>query len=217
MKTLVISDTHLTTVFDQKKYQYLQRITNDADEVIINGDFWDGYLCSFDDFISSRWKELFPLFLRKHTIYVYGNHDKKKWCDERVKRFCIEAKHQHILKKQDREYIIEHGIRMAPSFEIRFPWLFANRFVIILNEIRHYIMYKHMPFFIEVFDRADNEKIKSWCRAHLQDNQYLIVGHTHLQEYDQETRFINTGVNKFGIGQYVVLSGQEVLLKNIRY
>ncbi len=41
MRILVISDTHLTHKFDQRKFEYLLSIISQADKVIINGDFWD--------------------------------------------------------------------------------------------------------------------------------------------------------------------------------
>ena len=39
MKILVISDLHLTTRFDQKKCEFLEKLISRADKVIINGDF----------------------------------------------------------------------------------------------------------------------------------------------------------------------------------
>ena len=61
MKILVFSDTHLSSTFEEKKFNLLKEIISRADRVIINGDFWEGYLISFKEFLDSRWKELFPL------------------------------------------------------------------------------------------------------------------------------------------------------------
>jgi predicted MPP superfamily phosphohydrolase len=87
MQTLIFSDTHLTKGFNRKKYEFLREIIEPVDRVIINGDFWDGYLTSFDKFVNSEWQKLFPLLKEKQTIYLYGNHDKTKWCDSRVNLF----------------------------------------------------------------------------------------------------------------------------------
>jgi hypothetical protein len=59
MQTLIFSDTLLHQKFDQKKYNFLLKIIKAADQVIINGDFWDSDLSSFDKFVKSRWKQLF--------------------------------------------------------------------------------------------------------------------------------------------------------------
>ncbi|KUK82735.1 MAG: Metallo-dependent phosphatase, partial [Microgenomates bacterium 39_6] len=87
MKTLIFSDTHLTDRLDPKKMAFLKKIINKADQVIINGDFWDGAFISFDQFLSSPWQELFSLLKKKQTIYIYGNHDKKERCGKGVSLF----------------------------------------------------------------------------------------------------------------------------------
>jgi predicted phosphodiesterase len=43
MKTIIFSDTHLTDQFDPELYKALENMIQEADQVIINGDFWDGY------------------------------------------------------------------------------------------------------------------------------------------------------------------------------
>jgi predicted phosphodiesterase len=87
MKILVISDVHLDNAFEKPKYRFLKKIIRRADRVIINGDFWDGYLVKFQQFIQSPWKSLFPLLKSKKTIYIYGNHDKKILSDKHTALF----------------------------------------------------------------------------------------------------------------------------------
>jgi len=55
MKTLIFADTHLTEKFDVKLFDYIAPLALKADQIIINGDFWDSYLTSFDQFMSSSW------------------------------------------------------------------------------------------------------------------------------------------------------------------
>ncbi|KKP50689.1 MAG: hypothetical protein UR42_C0024G0015, partial [Candidatus Roizmanbacteria bacterium GW2011_GWA2_33_33] len=50
MNILVFSDTHLYLPFDGKKFNFLKKIISDSDQVIINGDFFDDYMISFDEF-----------------------------------------------------------------------------------------------------------------------------------------------------------------------
>lgn len=68
MKTIVFSDTHLINKFEENKFQFLSALIASADSIIINGVFWDAYMVSFDAFIKSRWKDLFPLLKEKKTI-----------------------------------------------------------------------------------------------------------------------------------------------------
>ena len=72
MKTLVLSDTHLTDRFDERKFNFLRAIILPSDQVIINGDFWDSWFTDFDGFVSSKWSGLFLLLLKKNTIYLNG-------------------------------------------------------------------------------------------------------------------------------------------------
>lgn len=75
-KTIVISDLHLTTNFDNRKFQFLKNIFTNSGQIIINGDFWSYYSCTFDEFLDFKWQELFP-FMRAKTIYIHGNHDRE--------------------------------------------------------------------------------------------------------------------------------------------
>jgi len=97
MTILVFSDTHLTHRFNKKKFLFLSRIIKKADKVIINGDFWDGHISSFHRFINSKWSMLFKLLKQKKTVYIYGNHDRKEYCDSRVSSFStIQTTHYKI-------------------------------------------------------------------------------------------------------------------------
>ena len=116
MKTLIISDLHLGNHFDPKKLAFLQEIISAADQVIINGDFWEGLLFSFSEFVESPWKELFPQLKSKNTIYIHGNHDKKNLCDERVSLFSQEQKTFHRLQIGDLVFVIIHGHQFNPFF-----------------------------------------------------------------------------------------------------
>ena len=87
MNILVFSDTHLYLPFDGKKFNFLKKIISDSDQVIINGDFFDDYMISFDEFIKSPWNQLFPLLKKKKAIYIFGNHDQEKFSDKRLNLF----------------------------------------------------------------------------------------------------------------------------------
>ncbi len=66
---LIFSDTHLTTKYDRKKFELLSKLIGSSDRVIINGDFYEGYVINFGQFIASPWRNLFPLLKEKKAIY----------------------------------------------------------------------------------------------------------------------------------------------------
>ena len=79
MKILLFSDSHLRIRFEQKKFNFLKRIIYEADKVIILGDFWEGSLETFDRFVNSDWKNLFPLLKEKHTVMMKNKKQIKEY------------------------------------------------------------------------------------------------------------------------------------------
>jgi len=75
----------------------------------VNGDFWSCYSSTFDEFLDSDWAGLFPLMLEKKTIYIYGNHDRKEFMDERVNTFSVEQSSIKLLDIRSNTFHIEHG------------------------------------------------------------------------------------------------------------
>ena len=94
-----------------------------ADRVIINGDFWDSYVTSFDKFVKSKWRALFPLLKEKNTHYNYGNHDLKKNCDERVNLFSVTQSESLTLKVGDKELLIRLGDDLDHYTPEKYPFL----------------------------------------------------------------------------------------------
>src|SRR4051812_43742823 len=105
---LVISDTHLGQVFQPAKFALLVRLINQADQVIINGDFWERYLCSWDEFISSPWRQLFPLLRDKKAVYLFGNHDLEELSDYRREKFSTVQAQSYELESGGRLFHLEH-------------------------------------------------------------------------------------------------------------
>src|SRR3989339_340208 len=128
MKILVFSDTHLYLPFDQKKFDFLKKIISESDQVIINGDFFDSYINTFDEFIKSPWKQLFPLLKKKEAVYLFGNHDLKKVSDNRVGLFSVSQKNRHQIIINNKKFLIEHGHLTRPTLDTRFhfSWEFKH-------------------------------------------------------------------------------------------
>ena len=70
MSIVIFSDTHLYK-FDPKKYNFLKKIISKAEKVIINGDFCEGFLMTFTEFVNSPWNKLFTSLRKKNNIYIW--------------------------------------------------------------------------------------------------------------------------------------------------
>jgi len=117
-KILIFSDTHISRRFSQKKFELLENIISDVDQVIINGDLWDDTKTTFDDFVNSPWSKLFPLLKNKNAIYIHGNHDMQHKSDNRVKLFCNKVVVEHEIKLSDKIIKVRDGHDDSPLTRI---------------------------------------------------------------------------------------------------
>ena len=219
MKTLVISDTHLDLPFDEKKYALLKRIISQADQVIINGDFWEGFLLTFDDFFASEWSRLFPLLKKRKAIYIFGNHDAREYNNlEKIKEFSDIQTERYTLEDNGNTYIFEHGHRILP-FEKEKPNVRDPKFHKAVRKVdaleRHIVrtfgsFYQHLVFIF-------NSMMKKRIRQELQNQEFFFCGHTHIHEINHKKRFYNTGIIKHGLAQYIYIENGEITAKQEHY
>jgi len=216
MKYLIFSDTHLSGYsFDQNQYDKLVEVISTADRVIINGDFFDAYLSTFNDFYLSQWSQLFPLLKKKKAIYIYGNHDRPEYMDERVTDFSVEQTYRKEITLNNKAFIVQHGQSFAPDFDGRFPsisyylaWFYPRYFYHEQNDtwfnklfIKHYIGNKNK--FIHGELKKSIEYLKK--RNPSCKNQWFICGHSHIAEHNQQLKFVNTGLFRRGFAEYAFL------------
>ena len=50
-----------------------------------------------------------------------------------------------------------------------------------------------------------NQQIKDKLKKELQKDEYYVCGHTHSAEIDEKSHFINTGMIKHGLAQYLTI------------
>lgn len=216
MKTLIISDVHLTHVFDEKKFIFLKKLFSSVDHIILNGDFWDGHSTTFDRFISSPWSQLFPLLKKKSAIYLYGNHDQKIFSDERTSLFSVEQKDHHLLTINTQTYHIEHGHILHPAIDAIFH--FSRAQLRYINNFSHVIenilVTLGSPQNI-VFKHANNE-IKNKLKINKFPHWY-ISGHTHYAEVDMKNKFANSGFIQYGKASYLIVNSSGVTLRTESY
>lgn len=214
-KIIVISDTHLTTRFNQKKFDALKKVFENCDQIIFNGDLWENAIINFDQFLNSKWHNLFSLMKSKKTIYIHGNHDREIDIDDRAYKFCDKlVSGDYKFKSGKFNYLVKHGhedskisglvykiLRDDPKlvYWLTYPFDFPQK----LNE---YIVTK----FDWGLQHLLNNNLKNQKRA---KTEYLITSHTHSPEIDHKKRYINTGFTNFGVIYYVEITGKPRLIK----
>lgn len=221
MRLLVFSDTHLNDTFEEKKYRLLESNIKSSDRVIINGDFWEGFIFSFDQFINSPWKGLFPHLVAKKTVYLFGNHDRKEYSDKRARLFSVKQSQQYKINSEDNELIFEHGNRLLPFFDeyIKFKQLnhIKPLFMKAYNAFNRPLTRNYKDKFINLVYRPQNKIIINKLKKELIKNQIMITGHTHAYGIDLKNQYINTGFIRHGWAQYLIIENGKFKMMNEWY
>lgn len=205
-KYLIISDLHLSDKFEEAKYNKLVEIISQVDNVIINGDFWDGLLTTWDNFLQSKWNKLFPLLKEKNTVYIHGNHDPKKISDLRSILFANKDVNLLNININGNEYHIEHGNFITNGkFEnnLHYTNNILNRLSYKLQDYFHYLI-RH------IFLRYKRIKLKKYSEK---SNKINIFGHTHVGEIDLDKHYLNSGLFCHGHLEYLIIEKKVTLVK----
>ncbi len=218
MKILVFSDTHLSPYFEEKKFRFLENIIKKAGKVIINGDFWEGYTCSFQQFIASPWKHLFPLLKKKKTVYIFGNHDKKDFIDRKTLPFALSYFNKHAFSLHNKSFVIEHGNKLGPHLDDKLhlkklPFVLAKTSEVL----QRFVIRKLGKLGMQKFFAPLNKIIKKNIKNINKENSIYVTGHTHYGEVDIKNNFANSGIIKYGFGQYLLIDKGKIHLKEEWY
>ena len=221
MRRLIFSDNHLTDEFDTALYNYITELAQTVDQVIINGDFWDGYVVSFDRFINSRWRILFPLLRKKKTVYLYGNHDRPEFMDERVKRFSVKQQGKLELTVGSKKITVLHGHQVAPEFDGTFPlvtknlgWLYPSIFKLSRSQSLAGRLYRSIK--IRHY-RYNMRRLQQYAQANFGEAELLITGHSHIQVDNRRHGFINLGEFGRGWARYALIDGSKISVREENY
>lgn len=216
MRTLIISDIHLTHRFDEKKYIFLEKLISSYENIILNGDFWDGFSTTFDRFITSKWSRLFPLLKSKGAIYLYGNHDQKEYSDERVSLFSVSQKENHLIEVGLEKYHIEHGHVLEPGVDDIVP--FSRTLLKYLNFITHLTenILVRLGSPQNILMKQANKSIKKKLKKQ-QFTHWYLCGHTHIAEFDEKNKFANSGFIQYGKATYLIVDSSGPILKKEWY
>lgn len=217
MRILVFSDSHLTARFEERKYKFLKHIIERADRVIINGDFWEGYLNTFDEFVNSGWNKLFPLLKEKHAVYIFGNHDRQDLSDERTALFSDIQTHRFVLTIGDKSFIFEHGHRYVPLGSNSPDYAPSKVWMRGMDRIERFVVRRFNKRIIKASIGFLNSRIKKLRKAEVRHNEIFFCGHTHWAEVDDNAGFINSGIVKHGLGQYLWIDDGRIVTKEEWY
>ncbi|VVA43924.1 conserved hypothetical protein [Candidatus Roizmanbacteria bacterium] len=209
MNILVFSDTHLYLPFDQKKFNFLKKIINESDQVIINGDFFDDYMISFSDFIQSSWNQLFPLLKEKKAIYIFGNHDLEKFSDKRLSLFSDLQVNNYQLTLNNKIFNFEHGHKTRPTPDTKFnlDWKTKHYGMVIVHLIRYLFTKMFAKSAVIIMYGRNNNGSKQYMKTNYQinNNHYYVIGHNHFGEVDEKNHFACSGAILYGFAQYLTI------------
>lgn len=198
MKTLIFSDSHLTDKFDQELFDYISNLVKDVDQVILNGDFWDGYLTTFDSFVNSEWSKLFPLLKEKKTIFIFGNHDEMKFMDERVNLFSDQQLNFHEFKSGEKSIYVAHGHLIAPTYN-ELPLLGYPIYMRTIYSGLVFLREKYSIFdnFLLLFERKKTvrqiKQLTKFATQNFKKNRVMIFGHIHVPLVKKSNNLIIMG------------------------
>lgn len=212
---MIMSDTHLYG-FNKKKYDYLSKTISRYDKVIINGDFWDGYITSFSSFLTSGWSKLFPLLKKKGTVYIYGNHDKRKYSDKRVTQFCVEATDKYTIHVGGRSIIMEHGHRIAPAIDTLAVFAQKPPYGYVAEYVPLFGMKVWGWKFMEWQNRAVARELLSYAKK-TPKNTMCLFGHAHTPLLSEKDHYGNSGAIRWSLASYLVINDGAMSIVKERY
>jgi len=229
MKILIFSDSHLADKFDPAKFRLLKSIIKKADRVVINGDFWDSWSCSFDQFILSEWQKLFPLLKQKKTIYLPGNHDPIELINKtKALVFADKICSKINIKIKNNNFVIFHGDGFK-AYE-KNPILKTYRFFaekIIKMRTRKIVcpavqfleklnitIFGQLNFINKLTGKHQNRLMKKIQR---EKNDYFICGHSHWPEKDEANKYLNSGYIKHRFASYIILDDNQLTITTTNY
>ena len=122
--------------------------------------------------VDSKWSdELFPILKASNTHYIYGNHDPKELCNDKVSLFSDTQSEELDMDINGKVFHFEHGQRFGIPIDagsLNFlgkigHWI--QEIMILVGGYR--VMY--------VFSNQVNNIRRIWGN----DKRFLICGHTH--------------------------------------
>jgi predicted phosphodiesterase len=87
----------------------------------------------------------------------------------------------------------------------------------ITDVIQNFVVSYTNKAFIRLLLQRFNNTIKQKVAPELKDNEIYVCGHTHLAEFDEKNRFVNSGFINYGLAQYLILENNALTPHEHRY
>ncbi len=191
MKIYCASDLHIGD--HQANYlkiqTFLDRVQDNADQLVLAGDIFDLWQCYFSDIVTQEpMKSTYDLLIESAkkvpTVYVKGNHDAE--IDKYIKDLKIVNSHIQdnilFIHGQQFDYLQWLGFPFYDLISDYFPWIYQRYFKTPYQVINYQDIYTEQ---IRVIDTAVQKYTE---RKGL---SYTIFGHTHYSEIGQ--KIVNCG------------------------
>lgn len=207
MRTLVFSDTHLTGHFDQAQCHYIAKLVKSVDQVVLNGDFWDGYLSTYADF-AKAWQPLLDALAQPNTLYLPGNHDRLEWLNKKKVQFATVVEDELELSIGSNRYRILHGDHIAPEFDDRHPSVtrsFAQMYWMVVWLRKHWLLGVVMRWYHFQVSKRFERMLIEFASAKASQNEQFIFGHTHLTANLPEKHYLNPGISTPQVMRYILI------------
>lgn len=217
MKRIIISDTHIGSLYykEEELIEFLSSI--EYDQLILNGDIIE--LLKMPEF-SKRIKNLIEAInFSKEIIYVVGNHDVflKNFVDQEI--FGIKFVNKYEFKEKEKTFRIEHGDLYDEHVGLVQNRVFMSFLSLAQNHLERWLNWDLGTWFTNW--RMEKRKLlRIWdiINANL-DVDVLICGHFHIPEciiWVQSNQEIKTYVNCgdwVSHSTYVQIEGDQVRLR----
>lgn len=213
----IVSDSHLTIKFSQNLLDAYMKLLNEHDYLIINGDFVEGVLCTFQDIVNSPWIELLEALQKHECYYLVGNHDPIDIAKP-FQQYFTWIGESMTIETPKQKYHIEHGHHYIDFHEKQLEKIVRTRIYhqlirlnIFKNKFRNGLPQGIQPYF---FRKRDNLYIeKSWAQKN--HDAFLVTGHTHRSYLNYQKKYANSGTFLAGKSKkYLIVNKDGITLES---
>jgi predicted phosphodiesterase len=229
MKILVMSDLHITATETLGTFRWDQdafiaaldevRQKYAVDRVVLNGDTFDLYKCTFKD-IAARYARLIDYLRGIRAVFIRGNHDRA---------LPFGQDFFGVVNSRREKIYIEHGHRADLLNGTTLGRLVGNWFHVCYKPLARWPLLRQFYYFLLEYDEGLRGRgrynlykyLRHAVRLH-RKYDVVVLGHTHKLEvhntfwHGQHKRYLNSGTCSLGRLQGIVLDTETLEHHTIR-
>jgi len=139
------------------------------------------------------------LLKAKNTVYLFGNHDKEHFMDERIKLFSNFQGLNYELISGNKTFHFQHGHLLSPAYD-KYPLIKNNELSRPLFQLIMWILRFFKPIRLMQHDWEYHGafiRLKKYIEdveKRFEKNHYYIFSHSHLHKVVPRLNLINLGV-----------------------